>query len=173
MMWSHSVRIAQTNQSFSFARSFDCTHAMRTPPVFVDSHLRLATEIDSSNKMEIWTMPLDNWSTAVTINQWHQVDTIFDGTANKVTARYDGSAWHTPDPSWPYYDVQGTPSKSVALEGEGGQNGTFWLDNYIIRRYVSPEPTTMLGPETTRRRSPRRRSLTTGRFACSRPYGTS
>ena len=149
MMWSHSVRQAQANQSFSFARSFDCVYAARTPPTFVDPHLRLATELDSSDKMEIWTSPLDNWSIPVTTNAWHQVDTVFDGAANMVTARFDGSAWHTPPSTWPYYYLQGTPSKAVALEGEGGQNGSFWVDNYVIRRYVAPEPTTLLGPETS------------------------
>ena len=147
MMWSEHLRQAQTNQSFGAARSFDVAFAGRTPATFVDSHLRLATELDSSDKMQIWTNPLDNWSPPVPKNEWHQVDTVFDGATNSIIARYDGGAWHKPPANATYDYLQGTPSHSIGLEGEGGQNGTFWVDNYVIRRFVDPEPTTALGAE--------------------------
>ena len=39
---------------------------------------------------------------------------------------------------------------SMAVEGEGGQPGSFWLDNYVIRPYVDPEPSAQLGAEERR-----------------------
>ena len=35
---------------------------------------------------------------------------------------------------------------SLAIEGEN-QPGVFWVDNFIIRPFVDPEPTATLGPE--------------------------
>ncbi len=151
LVWSHFVRQAQTNESFAIARSFDCVYADRDPVTFVDTtHLRLATELDSGDKLQIWTNPLDNWSPAVTANEWHSVDTVFDGATNQVTARYDGGAWHSPPTTSTYDYLQGTQSLSIALEGEGGQNGTYWIDNFIIRRFADPEPTAALDAEQAR-----------------------
>jgi hypothetical protein len=147
LMVSHDVKQAQTSASFGVARTFDCAYAQRTP-AWIESSLRLATELDSGDHLQVWADAgvLDNWFSPVGTNTWHEVETVFDSVTNDVRVRADGGAWFGP---YPGRYRQGTASQSLGLEGEGAQPGTFWLDNFVIRLYVEPEPTAVLGPEET------------------------
>jgi hypothetical protein len=145
LMFSHYLRQAQTSASFGVARGFETPYAMRAP-TWVDAKLRLGTELDSGDHLQVWADlgVLDNWFTPVGVNTWHKVETEFDVATDDVRVRADGGAWFGP---FPGRYRQGTAIASLALEGEGGQAGTFWLDNFVIRPFVEPEPTATLGSE--------------------------
>jgi hypothetical protein len=145
LLFSHYVRQAQTGASFGVARAFEVPYAQRAP-VWVESTLRLGTELDSGDQLQVWSDLgiLDNWFSPVGINTWHFVETVFDVAANTVRVRADGGAWFGP---FAGRYRQGTAIQSLGIEGEGAQPGTFWLDNFVIRPFVDPEPTASLGPE--------------------------
>lgn len=147
VVFSRWVRQAQTTASFAEARGFDKVYAER-PQTWVEADLRLATELDSGDQMQVWATNnvLTNWLRPFGVNQWREVDTVYDSMANLVQCRVDGMPFTAAIAS---RYTQDSPIRSIALEGEG-QGGRFWLDNFIIRHHVSPEPSAVLGPEEAR-----------------------
>ena len=145
LLFSHYLRQMQTNASFGDTRAFDVLYAQRAPG-WVENALAVSAEIDSNNSHQVWTVPTSsvvNWLQNLGTNVWRKIDLLDDGATNQARLRADGGAWSGKLPTG---NGMGTQIRSLALEGEG-QQGTFWLDNYIIRLYVEPEPTAMLGPE--------------------------
>ncbi len=145
LLFSHYLRQMQTTASFGDTRGFDIPYAQRAPG-WIDNALAVSAELDSNDQHQVWTVPTSsivNWLQNVGTNVWRKIEIVDEGATNQVKARADGGTWTGKLPSG---NAMGTQIRSLALEGEG-QPGTFWLDNYIIRLYVEPEPTATLGPE--------------------------
>jgi hypothetical protein len=107
---------------------------------------RVWGELGAGNVMYLFTDTSGTstvWSPAVDANIWRRIDIVHDPVANQVKARFDGGAF-----AGPYNDMNqsGQPIASVAIEGQA-EGGVFFMDNYIIRRYVEPEPVVNVGAE--------------------------
>lgn len=147
LLFSHYVRQAQTGASFEDVRAFDTIYSQRSPE-WVDTTLVLSAELDSNDEHQVWSIPLSirTWTQNLGTNTWRRIEMIEDTTTNQVRARRDGGTLTAPLSTG---NGTGNQARSIALEGQD-EGGRFWVDNYVIRLYVDPEPTTSLGDEETR-----------------------
>lgn len=149
LLFSTYLRQDQTGASFGYARGFLAPYADRLPsPRWNDGQLRLFCELDSGDRLQVIAdATIENWHDPFGAATWRRVETVIDTVGDTVTVRVDGGPWFGP---FPNRYQQHTAIESIALEGEGGQPGTFAFDNYTIRAFVDPEPIATTQPREQR-----------------------
>jgi len=143
ILFSHFLRQEQTGSSFVTVKTFQEPWSDRDLAEWGDPRVRCWSEINSPDYLERGENGAhQSWYTPVGVGNWRHVEVIC-GDDSQMNGRVDGGDWLGP---WPDYNGTGDPVRMFAVEGEG-QGGAFHLDNYIVRRYVDPEPTVVVGPE--------------------------
>ncbi len=146
LLFSHYLKQENTGSSLGSVRTFSELFNDRNNPLdWFDASLVGFIELDSANFVQInhrgGTL---NWFPQFGTN-WRRVEVVHDLPRHKIKARIDGGTWSDE------YDTRGADTAavaSIAIEGER-QGGTFGVDNFMIRRYVTVEPTVTVGPEQT------------------------
>ncbi len=147
LLFSHYLKQDSSDASFGTVRTFSTNFAGRTQSLgWFDSKLVGFVELDSGNQMQLnHRGGTINWFAGVGPS-WRKLEVVHDLPRHKLKARLDGGAWTNE------FDTRGADNatiQSLALEGEK-EDGTFGVDNFMIRRYLAIEPTVTVGLEQAR-----------------------
>jgi hypothetical protein len=146
LMFSHYLRQAQTGASFGHLHTLDKSWAERDVDTWRPAQARAWGELGGGNALILFIEPggtYTSWAFDYGLDIWRYIEVIYDPVANQLWPRVDGNAF-----AGPYSDFNhsGLPVANIAIEGQG-EGGLFFMDNYIIRRYVDPEPVVNVGAE--------------------------
>ena len=142
---SHHVRQEQLGSSLATFRALETSFGARDTSRWHADDVRAWVELDMQDEVENCAAGSDHVSVFEPFGQntWRKIEIDYSPGDNALRIRVDGGSWQGPLDDW---NQSGAPVQTIAVEGEG-QSGMFYVDNYVVRRFVDPEPTVMLGPE--------------------------
>jgi hypothetical protein len=138
LLFTSYVKQDQTGSSFGFYRVFKEPYADRQK-AWLEGAMVGHAELDSGDRLEFvrWTPWLiTNWHPGYGV-AWHRIDVVADQSGEVVMGRVDSGPWSAQVDM--FTSPAGAAIESIALEAEG-QGGSFFVDNYIVRRWVDPAP---------------------------------
>jgi hypothetical protein len=140
LLFTSYLKQEQTGSSFGFFRVFAEKFTDRQPG-WNDSTANALCELDSGDRLQFVSpapIVVTNWHAGYG-QEWHRLDVLADQEGGFVMGRVDGGAWSEQAAMFPSQ----TSIQSIALETEG-QGGIFYVDNYVVRRWIEPAPSTFL-----------------------------
>jgi hypothetical protein len=148
LLFTSYVKQDQTGASFGFFRLFKEKFADRVLG-WNQGDVLGHCELDSNQTLAFARLSpglVTEWHAGYDLD-WHRIDVLVDQDAGVVRGRVDQGAWSAEADT--YTSTAGVSIRSVALETEG-QGGIFYVDNYIVRRWVEPAPLTSVEIAETR-----------------------
>lgn len=146
LLFSHYLRQAQTGASLGHLHASDRPWAERNRDSWTPSEGRAWGQLASADALFLVIDPQGNlvvWASNFGANIWRRIEIVHDPVANQLRTRFDNGPFGGP---YGDFNRSGQPVVNIAIEGEK-QGGVFFMDNYIIRRFVDPEPVVNVGEE--------------------------
>jgi hypothetical protein len=111
--------------------------------------LTIMCEINDDDTME-WVrrdeanaVDADVWASGFPINEWAKIEVVYDPQADTLRGFYNNIESATVGQR---YRPSNTSLESLNIESEAQGDAVFYIDDFIVRHHLDPEPSFTLGP---------------------------